>query len=215
MFRILYLFVAAMCSTALAVNTEEVESAPAESTTTTVWVGDPFISESLTADQHDSEVSIPAVPRLPNGITLAPSTTEITTTTTTLPEWTGDIPEEYGEGTGCSREEASIIARAMWDVGASDESVRWMLYVISRESTCDSAAHNGDRSTGDDSWGLCQQNNLSGWFSTGQLLEDYDRFTFADDFALNAESCAVMWAKCGRGPWTKGDYGCSTPAELR
>lgn len=144
------------------------------------------------------------------------------TTTTTIPAppedtrvWTGSIPEIYGEGSGCSQEEANIIARAMWDQGASDDSVKKMLRIVSRESICDSSAHNGNTRTRDDSWGLCQQNNLSGWFDEGKLLENYDRFAFGDDFALNAESCAVMWAECSVGPWNYGNYYCSTPRELR
>ena len=143
------------------------------------------------------------------------STTSTTTTTVPLPEWTGSIPEVYGDGSGCTQEEASIIARALWDRGASDETVTKMLRIISRESLCDPSAHNGNRDTMDDSWGLCQQNNLSGWFNEGKLLENYDRFAFADDFAYNAESCAVMWAECSVGPWNYGNYYCSTPKELR
>ena len=139
-------------------------------------------------------------------------------TTTTIPEprrWNGPIPAFYGGDTGCTPDEADIVARAMWSHGAVDESVEWMLEVISRESTCDPAAHNGNRGTGDDSWGLCQQNVLAGWFNPGGLLAEFDRYRFAVDFEHNAESCAVMWARCGRGPWTKGDYGCRVPVELR
>lgn len=138
-----------------------------------------------------------------------------TSTTVALPTWEGSLPEVYGEGSGCTREEASIIARALWDLGANDDSVKKMLRIISRESLCDSSAHNDNTRTRDDSWGLCQQNNLSGWFNEGKLLENYDRFAFASDFALNAESCAVMWAECSVGPWNYGNYYCSTPRELR
>ena len=190
--------------------------------------GNPLIIQDLNADWSSSEEWIPQVPKLPAGITLeelpdpepdpAPEPEPVAPTTTAPPpepEWTGNIPEHYGPGSGCSRAKATIIARQMWAVGASDESVEWMLRIVSRESRCDSAAHNGDRSTGDDSYGLCQQNNLSGWFSEGKLLESFDRFAFATDFDLNARSCAVMWAECSKGPWTKGDYGCYTPKELR
>lgn len=138
-----------------------------------------------------------------------------TTSTAPLPEWTNSIPEVYGEGSGCTKEEASIIARAMWDQGASDDSVTKMLRIISRESLCDSSAHNDNSRTMDDSWGLCQQNNLSGWFNEGKLLENYDRFAFAGDFSYNAESCALMWSVCSVGPWNYGNYYCSTPRELK
>lgn len=149
--------------------------------------------------------------------TTTSSSTSTSTTTTTLPlrSWEGSIPEVYGEGSGCTQEEADIIARSLWEVGASDESVLKMLRIISRESLCDPSAHNGNRKTRDDSWGLCQQNNLSGWFNEGKLLEHFDRFQFANDFAYNAEACALMWSECSVGPWNYGNYYCSTPKELR
>jgi hypothetical protein len=188
--------------------------------------GNPLIIQDLNADWSSSEEWIPQVPELPAGITLEPApepepptVTEINggapETTVPLPVWEGSIPEVYGEGSGCSQVKANIIARELWDRGATDDTVYKMLRIISRESLCDSSAHNGNRNTGDDSWGLCQQNNLSGWFDEGKLLENYDRFAFADDFALNAESCAVMWAECSVGPWNYGNYYCSTPRELR
>lgn len=202
MLRLVYLAFASWASLFVAVLNEEAREATP--TITTV-----IEAPSTTVEIVRQEVTSTTIPAT-TSTTIPP-----TTTTVPLPQWEGDIHEEYGDGTGCTREEANIVARAMWDVGASDSSVEWMLYVISRESTCDSSVHNGDRSTGDDSFGLCQQNNLSGWFDEGALLENYDRFAFASDFALNAESCAVMWAECGKGPWTRGDYGCSTPRELR
>lgn len=126
-------------------------------------------------------------------------------------EWTGAIPSYYGSTTGCSRTNATLIARAMWNVGANDQQVYRMLNIVSRESTCDSAAHNGNRRTGDDSYGFGQQNALSGWFDPGQLLADYDRFAFATDPALNARAVAAMYARCGFGPWNYGNYYCRRP----
>ncbi|NDB65805.1 MAG: hypothetical protein EB168_09080 [Euryarchaeota archaeon] len=201
--------------TATALEAPPQVTAPAEPVEAPVWSLVP-IAPPLSADMHDSEEWIPQVPALPEGVIytdIIPTTT--TTTTIPLPEWTGSIPEVYGDGSGCTQEEASIIARALWDRGASDETVTKMLRIISRESLCDPSAHNGNRNTRDDSWGLCQQNNLSGWFDEGKLLENYDRFAFAGNFAYNAESCAVMWEECGVGPWNYGNYYCSTPRELR
>lgn len=141
---------------------------------------------------------------------------EVVTTTTTAPlAWQGALPEHYGPGTGCNREQASTIAIVMWGAGASDDSVEWMLKTISRESKCDSAAYNGNRSTGDNSYGLCQINALAGWFKPGHLLESFDPDRFATDFTYNARACALLWSKCGRGPWNYGNYYCSTPSELR
>jgi hypothetical protein len=126
-------------------------------------------------------------------------------------EWTGAIPSYYGGTTGCSQTNATLIARAMWNVGANDAQVYRMLNIVSRESTCDSAAYNGNRRTGDDSWGFAQQNSLSGWFDPGQLLAGYDRFAFATDPALNARAVAAMYARCGFGPWNYGNYYCRRP----
>lgn len=135
--------------------------------------------------------------------------------TTTLRAWTGPRPAHYGAGTECSPEEADMVARAMWAAGANDDSVLWMLATISRESTCDPAAHNGNRGTGDDSYGLCQLNTLAGFFKPGQILAEFDRFRFANDFFYNAQACAELWTVCGRGPWNYGNYYCRTPDELR
>lgn len=228
MIRLVCMAASAWLALAVSVLAEEnrenaYQEAP-PSTTAVVWNGNPLVLSDLSADMHDSEEWTPQVPnpvytgyqgeggQEPTSYYLSTTTT---TTTVPLPEWTGSIPEVYGEGSGCTPEEASIVARALWDRGASDDTVTKMLRIISRESLCDPSAHNGNRNTRDDSWGLCQQNNLSGWFDKGKLLENYDRFAFADNFAYNAEACAVMWEECSVGPWNYGNYYCSTPKELR
>lgn len=124
--------------------------------------------------------------------------------------WTGNIPVQPG-GKGCSQANANLIARAMWDVGANDSQVRKMLLIVSRESGCDSAAYNGNRRTGDDSWGFAQQNSLAGFWDPGGILENYNRFAFATDPALNARAVAAMYAVCGFHPWNKPNYGCRRP----
>lgn len=126
-------------------------------------------------------------------------------------EWTGSIPSYYGSTTGCTQANATLIAHAMWDVSANDQQVHRMLNIISRESGCDSAAYNGNRRTGDDSWGFCQLNSLAGFFRSGGILADYNRWSFADDPRHNARACAALYARCGFGPWVKGDYGCRRP----
>ena len=132
--------------------------------------------------------------------------------TTTLPHWLGDIPEVYGEGTGCTPEQADVIANLLWEKGADDSTVRWMLMVFSRESTCTTEAYNGNRGTGDDSWGLCQLNKLAGFFNEGEILDKYIPEDFAGDFIYNANACVDLWSVCGRGPWNRGDYYCRKPS---
>jgi hypothetical protein len=124
--------------------------------------------------------------------------------------WTGNVPV-YPGGKGCGQANANLIARAMWDVDANDSQVEKMLLIISRESGCWSGAYNGNRRTGDDSWGFCQQNALAGFFKPGQLLAGYNRFNFASDPGLNARSCAAMYERCGFHPWNKPNYGCRRP----
>lgn len=126
------------------------------------------------------------------------------------PVWTGNIPV-YPGGTGCDLANANLIANAMWDVGANNAQVTQMLLIVSRESGCDSAAYNGSRKSGDDSWGFAQQNALAGWFKPGQLLAGFNRFNFASDPALNARAVAAMYARCGFHPWNKPNYGCRRP----
>lgn len=134
-------------------------------------------------------------------------------TSTTLPGWSEPIPDYYGGGTGCTVEQASIVANGMRHVGATDNSIRWMLTMMSRESACDPAAHNGNRGTGDDSYGLCQLNALAGHFEPDGILAGIDRHRFAGDFAYNAHACIKLWTVCGQGPWTP-PYSCERPDEL-
>jgi hypothetical protein len=125
--------------------------------------------------------------------------------------WTGPRPAYYGGGSGCSQANANLIANAMWNVGAQNWAVEQMLGIVSRESNCNSAAHNGNRRTGDDSWGFCQLNVLAGFFRSGQILSAYNPYSFAGNPSHNAAACAKLYSVCGFGPWIKGDYGCRRP----
>ena len=128
-----------------------------------------------------------------------------------IPVWTGNIPEHYGPGSGCNSTQATIVANVMWQAGASDDSVEWMLGIISRESLCQSAAFNDTPATGDLSYGLCQINARSGWYNGA--LSHYNPEDFAGNFALNAQACTDLWVLCGQGPWNYGGYYCE-PEEL-
>ena len=125
--------------------------------------------------------------------------------------WNGPRPAYYGGGSGCSQANANLIANAMWNVGAQNWAVEKMLGIVSRESNCNSAAHNGNRRTGDDSWGFCQLNVLAGFFRSGQILSAYNPYSFAGNPSHNAAACAKLYSVCGFGPWIKGDYGCRRP----
>ena len=125
--------------------------------------------------------------------------------------WQGSRPAYYGGGTGCSQYMADVVANAMWARGASNNAVTNMLAIISRESGCNSAAFNGNTSTGDQSYGLCQINALAGFFRPGQILSGYSPSAFAGNPEHNAAACAALWARCGFHPWQKGNYGCHRP----
>lgn len=189
------------------VGTSFVAQAVGEETTQTVSPATTTITVS-----EPSRDTIPPIAQIVEAA--EPSTTAVRVSVPPAPPaptWDGPIPEYYGAGSGCSSDRASIIAYAMWAEGAFDTDVEWMLNVVSRESTCDSSAYNGNRGTGDDSWGICQLNTLAGFFENGRILDGFDYRAFADDFHLNARACARLWSVCGRGPWTKGDYGCREP----
>lgn len=130
------------------------------------------------------------------------------------PGWSGDIPAYYGGDTGCTKDEADIVAIKMRTLGASDDTVYWMLRTMSRESTCDSSAHNNNPRTGDDSWGLCQINVLGGHFGSRGILSGWDRYRFASDFSYNVDACVKLWTVCGKGPWNYGDYYCRKPSDF-
>ena len=139
-----------------------------------------------------------------------PKTTTTTTTPPPAPGWNGRIPS-YRSGGACEKWKADSIARSMWNVGASNAAVERMLLIVSRESNCNSGAYNGNRGTGDDSWGICQLNALAGFFSSNGILRSFNRFAFASNFAHNADACAKLYSVCGFGPWTKPTYGCRRP----
>lgn len=182
----------------------EIPAPPAETT--------PATSTTTPEQFPDLTATVSATPT--RGTAVQVADTVYVAPTTTLPEWDGPLPAYYGPGTECTQEEAGMVARAMWNAGANDDTVLWMLKTMSRESGCDPAAHNGNRNTGDDSWGLCQLNVLAGFFKPGNILGDFDRYRFATDFYYNAQACARLWTECGRGPWNYGNYYCRTPDEL-
>jgi hypothetical protein len=195
-------------------------------TITGMWVLDS--SEDRIGEMRESvsEVAPPVSSSSPGVVDTSdtlPSATRgvavLVESTTTIPAprvWDGPIAEYYGAGSGCTGEEANVVARAFWQVGASDETVSWALRMMSRESTCDPTVVNNNRRTGDDSWGLCQINALAGHFDAPDgIVSWWDRTLFAYDFNYNAHACAHLWTVCGRGPWTYGNYYCSTPDELR
>lgn len=107
--RLTALLIAAITLMTGAFVSDAVESQPeaiqavVETTTSTPFAGNPFLIEELTADTHDSEESIPAVPKLPEGIGYSPRaadreiiSTTSTSTTTTIPLPEGPCSEYYG-----------------------------------------------------------------------------------------------------------------------
>ena len=156
----------------------------------------------------------PALPRPPTpshpSVTGSVANWPPPTTPPPAPGWNGRIPS-YRPGGGCEKWKADSIARSMWNVGASNAAVERMLLIVSRESNCNSGAHNGNRGTGDDSWGICQLNALAGFFGSNGILGGFNRFAFASNFAHNADACAKLYSVCGFGPWTKPTYGCRRP----
>jgi hypothetical protein len=111
----------------------------------------------------------------------------------------------------CTEENAAIIRWHFAQHGASPSTQRWALIIASRESGCDHTAYNGrgnDRSS-------CafQLNALRGPLAPGGYLT---RLGYTPELVRSSmEACAAaaadLWARCGRGPWTR-PYGCRRPS---
>ena len=178
---------------------------------------DMLSEEGLTEEQVDAvqEIVNKNVPKVTRPARATATATRLNPPTPPTPSsggvWNGPRPSYYGGGTGCSQANANLIANAMWNVGAQNWAVEQMLAIISRESGCSSAAYNGNRRTGDDSWGFCQLNVLAGFFRSGQILSAYNPYSFAGNPAHNAAACAKLYSVCGFHPWQKGSYGCRRP----
>lgn len=179
---------------------------------------DPALDANLSPAVYAVEVptaaadeAVPAAPAVVVATTPARRGTARQVTPTVPPpyQWPGDLPHApYAPA--CDRAQATVVAGAMHDVGASDASVLFMLRTISRESGCRYWVHNVNRRTGDDSYSLCQLNARAGHFGPGGVLAGWDRWRMLSDFTYAAEGCARMWSVCGRGPWVR-PYGCVRP----
>jgi len=106
--RLTALLIAAITLMTGAFVSEAVESQPeptqavVETTTSAPFVGNPFLIHDLMADNHDSEETIPAVSKLPDGIEYSPRAADreivsdlSTSTTTTVPLPEGPCSEYY------------------------------------------------------------------------------------------------------------------------
>ncbi len=83
---------------------------------------------------------------------------------------------------------------------------RWMVAVAYRESRCLPGAYNGDRSTGDDSYGLFQINTLGSlWREVQQRCKLGDRRDLFDP-ERNISCAARLYKAYGYQPWDRGTY---------
>lgn len=128
--------------------------------------------------------------------------------------WTGPLPNYGGRG-ACTQQEANDVSERFAAAGASWDSQLRMLTIFSRETGCDHTKRNQNSNTGDDSFGPCQLNALSGHFGPNGVLKGWDRWRILTDWYYAIDACVTMWITCGFGPWNYGNYYCSKPAELR
>ncbi len=157
--------------------------------------------------------------------TSAPTTTQVVvpdttavveTTTITAPAET--VPVTHAEPVQQVSGDRSTHPQCWWEshirsafaiVGASIEQQDYMVYVAWRESRCTETAHNGNRATRDDSYGIFQLNLLPG--ALGPLMNSwgYGAWNLLDG-ATNIEAAAKLFSYCnGYGPWVPGKYYCN------
>jgi len=155
-----------------------------------VYVGNPFIIEDLSADSHDSETVLPAYPDLPIGVTYETTTTSTTTTTIALPD--GDCSEWY-----------PVALEAGWSIDQLTKLGR----IIFKESSCQHDVANKTYS-----YGLTQieWSAHKGWLDSEFGITErealYDPYTnllvarWLYDYAENSYGC-------GWQPWyMSGDW---------
>ncbi len=160
---------------------------------------------------------------LPGDIIILPPTAHLTvvTTTTTVPPTTlppapvvtqppappppPPAPPAAGRRTHPDCWWEPWIRGAFANAGASVNTQDFFVFVAWRESRCTQTAHNGDRSTGDDSYGLFQINMLpkalgplmTSWGYTGQMLLDG---------GTNIQATVRLWQHVGTCAWIKPNY---------
>ena len=97
----------------------------------------------------------------------------------------------------------------------------WAKRIMWRESRCEGTAHNGNRGTGDDSYGLFQVNRFKGKW--GDSYIDLGAWFDASGYTLTVmrtpvgavKAAGALFEACGKGPWNRGNYYCSGSGELR
>lgn len=99
------------------------------------------------------------------------------------------------------------IRSAFASAGASVNTQDFFVFVAWRESRCEQTAHNGNRSTGDNSYGLFQINLLPN--ALGPLMSSwgYDAGNLLNGFT-NVQAAVRLWQYCGQGPWIR-PYSCN------
>jgi len=82
----------------------------------------------------------------------------------------------------------------------------WMAAVAWRESRCQSHAHNDNRGTGDDSYGLFQINTLGYLWREVQERCLVSQRADLLNVATNIACAAALYQKYGYAPWDSGHY---------
>ncbi len=82
----------------------------------------------------------------------------------------------------------------------------WMSAVAHRESRCQTQVHNGDRSTGDDSYGLFQINTLGDLWQEVRTRCAVERRQDLLDAETNIACAASLYQAYGYRPWDRGRY---------
>lgn len=138
--------------------------------------------------------------------------------TAAWPRWkvTADGVPYYRGRPACTLADATTIAQAFRNAGASVSTARWAVYVASREGGCNYQAVRVVARTHDASYCTFQLNAARGGpLSPSGLLGrlGFTPATVTSSLSSCAAAAVALWSACGKGPWIRGDYSCHRPNE--
>lgn len=125
-----------------------------------------------------------------------------------LPNGAGESPARGVEpaGKGSTKRYAPRYCDWMIPIMERHDLPLWMTAVAHRESRCQAGVHNGDRSTGDDSYGLFQINTLGDLWDEVQGRCGVQAKKSLLEPETNIKCASALYRAYGYKPWDSGKY---------